>query len=86
MTTFDLPDEFRKPYWENRAWIVLMVIYSILRARCWFAVEMCILRSSADKMGVMLRGMFKATRNRVLLSGGPWGIPFCWGCTEECWP
>ena len=74
MTTFDLPDELRKPYWENRAWIVLMVIYSILRARCWFAVEMCILRSSANKMSVILGeitefGSFKATRNRIPLSG-----------------
>ena len=50
MTTFDLPDELRKPYWENQVWMAFMVACSILWARCWFLVEMGMLRSSAHKI------------------------------------
>ena len=50
MTTFDLPDELRKPYWENQVWMEFMVDCSILWARCWFLVEMGMLRSSAHKI------------------------------------
>ena len=87
MTTFDLPDELRKLHWENQVWMTLMVVSSIVWARCWFVVEICILRSSASKMCAMLRGIieirsFMATRNRVTLIGEPWE----WRCTEDSWP
>ena len=92
MTTFDLPDELQKPYFENKLWMVLMVVCIVF---CGLAVScsqnVCMFRSSANKMGVMVRGMtviesFIATRNRVPLSGKPWSMPFCWGCTKDSWP
>ena len=76
----DLVGEKRNPWCNDQSSILLIASWRSLRVRVVLFDCICILKSSANRIGVMGKGMFVgrsfiASRKRVTLRTDPCGTP-----------